>query len=326
MPLKWKTVGPGAALAGAAAIAFAQAPATNLANAWPVKTVRMIVPSSPGGGVDTLGRMFSKTFYESLGQRFVVDNRAGAGTMLGTELAARAPPDGYTLLLASAALAVNTALNPKLTFDPFRELAPVAWVSSTPLILATHPSVPAKTINGLVALAKARRGQMNGASSGNGTTSHMSVEMFKQSTGIDVTHVPYNGAAPATIAVIAGEVDFIFSNMLAVYPQARSGRLRALAVTTARRSSAAPEIPTMGESIPGFESDNWYAFFVPAGTPREIVARLNGEALKALKSPEIIDAMKKEGADPTGSTPEELAAKLRREVDRYSKIIKTGAR
>src|SRR5688572_19126331 len=206
----------GALLAGAAC---AQAPAPGSEPTWPLRTVRLIVPSSPGGGVDTLGRIFSKNFYERMGQRFVVDNRAGAGTMLGTELAAKAPPDGYTLLLASAAVAVNTALSPKANFDPIRELAPVIWVSSTPLMLATHPSVPAKTVNDLVALAKARKGQMNGASSGSGTTSHMSVEMLKQMTDIQVTHVPYNGAAPATIALISGEVDFIFSNMLSVYPQ-----------------------------------------------------------------------------------------------------------
>ena len=282
------------------------------------------MPSSPGGGVDTLGRMFSKNFYESTGQRFVVDNRAGAGTMLGTELAAKSVPDGYTLLLASAALAVNTAFASRLTFDPLRELEPVIWVSSTPLMLATHPSVPVRTISDLVALAKARKGQMNGASSGSGTTSHMSLEMLKQMTGIQVTHVPYNGAAPASIALISGQVDFIFSNIIAVYPQAKAGRLRAVAVTTVKRSRTAPEVPAIAESIPGFESDNWYGFFVPAGTPKEIIARLNSEALKALKSSEVLEAMRREGADPVGSTPEELAVKLVREVERYAKIIKAG--
>jgi tripartite-type tricarboxylate transporter receptor subunit TctC len=268
--------------------------------------------------------MFSKNFYESTGQRFVVDNRAGAGTMLGTELAAKSVPDGYTLLLASAALAVNTAFASRLTFDPLRELEPVIWVSSTPLMLATHPSVPVRTISDLVALAKARKGQMNGASSGSGTTSHMSLEMLKQMTGIQVTHVPYNGAAPASIALISGQVDFIFSNIIAVYPQAKAGRLRAVAVTTVKRSRTAPEVPAIAESIPGFESDNWYGFFVPAGTPKEIIARLNSEALKALKSSEVLEAMRREGADPVGSTPEELAVKLVREVERYAKIIKAG--
>jgi len=166
---------------------------------------------------DTIGRIFSSSFYESTGQRFVVENRAGAGTMLGTQFAAKSSPDGYTLLIASAALAVNTALVTKNGFDPSKELSPVIWVSSTALMLATHPSVPVKSVRDLIALAKARKGKMNGASSGSGTTSHMSVEMFKQLAHIDVTHVPYNGAAPASIAVMSGQVDFIFSNMLTVY-------------------------------------------------------------------------------------------------------------
>jgi tripartite-type tricarboxylate transporter receptor subunit TctC len=308
----------------AASGALGQEPGAVPPGAWPVKTVRLIVPSGPGGGVDTLGRLFGKLFHESLGQRFVIDNRVGAGTMLGTELAARSPADGYTLLIASAALAVNTAINPRATFDPFRELAPIAWVSSTPIMLAAHPSVPVKTVKDLIAVARSRKGQLNGASTGNGTTSHLSVEMFKQMVAVDVTHVPYNGAAPATIAAIGGEVDIVFASMVAVYPHAKTGRLRALAVTTARRSGTAPEVPAMAESIPGYESDNWYAFFAPAGTPPEVVARLNREVLKALKAPEVIDLMKKEGADPTGSTPDELAAKLKREVGRYSAIVRAA--
>ena len=309
-------------LACTAPALHAQAPAG--AAAWPQKTVRLIVPSSPGGGVDTLGRIFSKSFNESTGQRFVVDNRAGAGTMLGTEIAAKAPPDGYTLLLASAALAVNTALNPNLNFEPLKDLVPVTWVSSTPLMLGTHPSVPAKSVKELITVAKARRGQLNGASSGSGTTSHMSVEMFRQMAGLDVTHVPYNGAAPASIATISGQVDFLFSNMISVYPQGKAGKLRVLAVTTAKRSRAAPEVPSVSESIPGFETDNWYGFFVPAGTPSTVISRLNAEALKALKSPDVLSIMAKEGAEPVGSTPEELASKLRSEVDRYAKVIKAA--
>ena len=324
MEPNWKRLIASGLLASAAGAALGQDPGTSQSGAWPLKTIRLVVPSGPGGGVDTLGRLFGKLLYESLGQRFVIDNRAGAGTMLGTELAARSAPDGYTLLIASAALAVNTAINPRSTFDPFRELAPIAWISSTPIMLAAHPSVPVKSVKDLIALARSRKGQMNGASTGNGTTSHLSVEMFRQLARIDVTHVPYNGAAPATIAAIAGEVDFAFASMVAVYPQTKAGKLRALAVTTARRSGTAPEVPAMAESIPGYESDNWYAFFAPGGTPPEIVARLNREILKALKSREVIDAMTREGADPVGSTPEELAAKLKREVARYSTIVKAA--
>jgi len=200
-----------------ATAAQGQPSGTGAPPSWPTKAVRVIVPSTPGGGADTIGRIFSSSFYESTGQRFVVENRAGAGTMLGTQFAAKSSPDGYTLLIASAALAVNTALVTKNGFDPSKELSPVIWVSSTALMLATHPSVPVKSVRDLIALANARKGKMNGASSGSGTTSHMSVEMFKQLAHIDVTHVPYNGAAPASIAVMSGQVDFIFSNMLTVY-------------------------------------------------------------------------------------------------------------
>jgi len=307
-----------------ATAAQGQPSGTGAPPSWPTKAVRVIVPSTPGGGADTIGRIFSSSFYESTGQRFVVENRAGAGTMLGTQFAAKSSPDGYTLLIASAALAVNTALVTKNDFDPSKELSPVIWVSSTALMLATHPSVPVKSVRDLIALANARKGKMNGASSGSGTTSHMSVEMFKQLAHIDVTHVPYNGAAPASIAVMSGQVDFIFSNMLTVYPQAQAGRLRALAVTTAKRSAAAPEVPSMADTLPDFESDNWYGFFVPAGTPKEIVARINEEARKALRSSAVLEVMAREGAEPVGSTPEELASKLEREVQRYGKVIKAA--
>jgi tripartite-type tricarboxylate transporter receptor subunit TctC len=306
------------ALAGFAPAALAQG------QAWPAKPVRVIVPFGAGGGTDIQGRLLSKKFYESMGQVFVIDNRTGAGGTIGAELTAKSPPDGYTILFSTASLAVNANLYPKSAFDPLKDLVPVSWVSSTPLVLAIHPSVPAKTVKELVALAKARKGQMNAASNGSGTTSHLTIEMLKQATGIEVTHIPYKGGGPASTAVVSGEVDFVFTTILSVYPQVKAGRLRALAVTTAKRSSAAPEIPTMADSIPGFESDNWYAFFVPAGTPKEIVTRLNGEILKALKSPEVIDYMKKDGADPVGSTPEELAAYFKREVDKYAKLVKAA--
>ena len=295
-----------------------------LAQAWPAKPVRVIVPFGAGGGTDIQGRLLSKKFYESMGQTFVIDNRTGAGGMIGAEQAAKSPPDGYTLLFSTASLAVNANLYPKSAFDPVKDLAPVSMVSSTPLVLAVHPSVPVRTVKDLVALAKSRKGQMNAASNGSGTTSHLTIEMLKQATGIQVTHIPYKGGGPASTAVVSGEVDFVFTTILSVYPQVKAGRLRGLAVTTAKRSSAAPELPTMAESIPGFESDNWYAFFAPAGTPKEIVSRLNGEILKALKSPEVIDYMKKDGADPVSSTPDELAAYFRREIEKYAKLVKAA--
>ncbi len=299
-----------------APVAFAQT--------WPAKPVRVIVPFGAGGGTDIQGRLLSKKFYESMGQTFVIDNRAGAGGMIGAELAAKSLPDGYTVLFTTASLSVNVSLYPKAAFDPLKDLTPVSLVSSTPLVLAVHPSVPAKTLKELIALARTRKGGMNVGSNGSGTTSHLTIEMLKQATGVPVTHIPYKGGGPATTALVGGEVDFIFTTILSVYPQVKAGRVRALAVTTAKRSRVAPEIPTMAETLPGFESDNWYAFFVPVNTPKEIIARLNSEILKAIKSPEVADFMIKDGADPVGSTPEHLAGVFKREIEKYAKLIKAG--
>jgi tripartite-type tricarboxylate transporter receptor subunit TctC len=309
--------------AGAALLLIGAAPVA-LAQVWPAKAVRVIVPFGAGGGTDIQGRLLAKKFYESLGQAFVIDNRGGAGGMIGAELAAKAPPDGYTLLFTTASLPANVSLYAKAVFDPLKDLVPVSLVSSTPLVLAVHPSVPAKSVKELIALAKARNGQMNAGSNGSGTTSHLTIEMLKQATGVQITHIPYKGGGPATTALVSGEVDFIFTTILSVYPQVKAGRVRALAVTTAKRSGIAPELPTMAETLPGFESDNWYAFFVPAGTPKEIIAKLNSEILKAIKSPDVQDYMIKDGADPVGSTPEALAALFRREVEKYAKLIKAA--
>jgi len=282
------------------------------------------VPFTPGGGLDIQARMFAKKFYETLGQTCVVDNRTGAGGLIGAEAVARAAPDGYTILFSSASLAVNVSLYKKLAFDPVKDLDPVSWVSSVPLVLTVHPSVPVRSVPELVALAKKRAGQFNASSNGVGTTSHLSIEMLKQYAGVAVTHVPYKGGGPATTAVLSGEVDMAFVPLLSAQPFMKSGKVRVLAVTTAKRSSALPNVPTMKSFYPEFESDNWYAFFVPAGTPQEIVTRLNSEILKALKAPDIIDYMSHDGADPVGSTPAELAAHYRSEVVRYAKLIKAA--
>ena len=294
------------------------------AQTWPAKPVRIVVPFTPGGGLDIQARMFAKKFYETLGQTCVVDNRTGAGGLIGAEAVARAAPDGYTILFSSASLAVNVSLYKKLAFDPVKDLDPVSWVSSVPLVLTVHPSVPVRSVPELVALAKKRAGQFNASSNGVGTTSHLSIEMLKQYAGVAVTHVPYKGGGPATTAVLSGEVDMAFVPLLSAQPFMKSGKVRVLAVTTAKRSSALPNVPTMKSFYAEFESDNWYAFFVPAGTPQEIVTRLNSEILKALKAPDIIDYMSHDGADPVGSTPAELAAHYRSEVVRYAKLIKTA--
>ena len=308
------------AFAAATLIAAAQAGA----QAWPSKTVRIVVPFGPGGGTDIQGRLLGKKFTESMGQTFVLENRAGASGLIGAEIVAKSPPDGYNILFTTASLAVNVSLYKKSAIDPVKDLAPVSWISSVPLVLLVHPSVPAKNVKELVALAKKRAGKMNVASNGSGTTSHLSIEMLRQLAGVDVTHIPYKGGGPAITAMLTGEVDFTFATALAAQPHIKSGRVRPLAVTTGKRSSTFPDLPTMDSLYPGFESDNWYGMFLPAGTPREIVTKLNAEIVKALKSPDVRDFITKEGGDPVGSSPEELAKYFRREVEKYAKVIKAG--
>ncbi len=294
------------------------------AQAWPVKPVRIIVPFAPGGGTDIQGRLLAKKFFESTGQTFIVDNRTGASGLIGAELAAKSPADGYTILFTTASLAVNVSLFKKIAFDPVKDLQPISWISSVPLVLVVHPSVPAKSVKELIALTKKQKGKMNVAHNGSGTTSHLSVEMMKQFAGVEVASIPYKGGGPAIASVLSGETDFAFATALAAQPHVKSGRVRPLAVTTAKPSGAFPGLPTMGSLYPGFESDNWYAMFFPAGTPKEIVARMNAEIIKGIKAPEVHDFIVKEGGDPVGSTPEELAAYFKREIDRYAKIIKAG--
>ena len=294
------------------------------AQTWPAKGVRIIVPFGPGGGTDIQGRLLSKKFYESMGQTFVVDNRAGASGLIGAEMAAKSLPDGYTVLFTTASLSVNVSLFKKIAFDPLKDLQPVSWISSVPLVLVIHPSVPAKSPRELVALTKKQKGGLNGASNGAGTTSHLSLEMLKQFAGATLTHIPYKGGGPAIVAMIGGEVDFQFATALAAQPHIKTGKVKALAVTTLKKSGTFPDLPTMASLYPGFESDNWYAMFLPAGTPREITAKLNAEIIKALKSPDVNDFIVREGGDPVGSSPDELAQLFKREIDKYAKIIKAG--
>ena len=291
---------------------------------WPTKSVRIVVPFGPGGGTDIQGRLLGKKFYESMGQTFFLENRAGAGGTIGADIVAKAAPDGYTLLFTTASLSVNASLYKKLPFDPVKDLAPISWISSVPLVLIVHPSVPAKSLKEFVALAKKSGGKLNAASNGSGTTSHLSIEMLKQMARVDVQHVPYKGGGPAMIALLSGEVDFEFTTALTAQPFVKQNKVKPLAVTTAKPSAAFPGVPTVASIYPGFESDNWYAMFFPAATPKEIVSKLNAEIVKALKAPDVRDFMVKEGADPVGSSPEELGKYFRREIDKYAKVIKTG--
>src|SRR4051812_23320942 len=288
---------------------------------WPDKPVRIVVPFGPSGGTDIQGRLLAKKFYESLGETFVVDNRPGAAGLIGAEQVAKAPPDGYTILFTTASLSVNVTLYKKtLTFDPVKDLAPVSWISSVPLVLIVHPTVPAKTVEQLVAIAK-KDDKLTAGSNGVGTTSYLAVEMLNQATGLHTVIASYKGGGPAITALLSGEVDFEFATALSAAPHIKSGRVRPLAVTTAKPSPAYPHLPTMASMYPGFDVDNWYVMFMPAGTPQPIIDRLNAEIQKALKSTEVQSFMAKEGGQPVGSSPDALATMFKREVSKYARVI-----
>jgi tripartite-type tricarboxylate transporter receptor subunit TctC len=314
----------GAAAAAFAAMSLVYSGVGHSAS-YPQEPVHIIVPFSPGGGTDIQGRVLADAFHDSMHQTFIVDNKPGASGLIGAQLAVEAPPDGYTILFTTATLAINPTLYGKRwTVDPLTELEPVSWVTSAPLVLIVHPTVPAKSVTDLVALAKKQPGLLNCAVNTPGSTSHLAAEMFKQKAGLDITIVPFKGGGPAVASVVSGETDYLFATGPSAAPHIRSGRVRALAVTTAKRSSAFPELPTMNTVYPGFEADNWYAMFVRAGTPREIVEKLNAEVHKALGTPRVVDFMAREGIDPVGSTPDELRAQVKREIAKYGQVIRVG--
>jgi tripartite-type tricarboxylate transporter receptor subunit TctC len=294
------------------------------AQSYPVKPVRIIVPVAPGGGTDPQARLLARKFQESMGQTFVVENRTGAASMIGTEAVARAPADGYTLLCAASTLAGAPSLQKNLSFDVQRDLAPVGQISSAATFLVAHPSVPASSVKEFIALAKKRAGKLNAASGGVGSANHLSLEMLKQRAGIQATHIAYKGSGPATIALMSGEVDFSFAGALTSLPHIRSGRIKALAVTTLKPSSLLPDVPPLASLYPGFESTNWYAVFAPAGTPEAIVSKISQEIARAIRLPDVREFMSREGAEPVGSTPQEFTAFFRSEVSRYAQVIKSA--
>ena len=309
------------ALAALAAIGLLN-PMLAVAQQWPDKSVRILVPFPPGGGTDIQARLLSVAFQKSMGQTFIIDNRTGASGLIATQIAVESPPDGNTILFTSGSISVVATLYAKrMKFDVNNDLAPVSWISSTPLVLSLHPSVPAKSVKELVALAKRAPTSMNAGGNAVGSTAHLSAEMFNQVVGIKSTVLTYRGGGPAVIALISGEIDYIFATAPSIMPHIKAGKARALAVTTPKRSSALPELPTMNSIFPGFESDNWYAMFYPKGTPKPIVDKLNSEIRKALDTPEIRAFLPREALDPVASSPEELAALLKREIPKYAKVI-----
>jgi tripartite-type tricarboxylate transporter receptor subunit TctC len=295
-----------------------------IADDYPSRTIKMIVPASPGGGADFLARAIGTKLTEITGQTIVIDNKAGASGTIAADMVAKAPGDGYTVLMGqSTSIVIAPQLMQKLPYDTMKDLKPVTLVAEVPNLLVINPNVPAKTVKELIDLAKAKPEYLNFGSSGNGAPSHLAGEMFKVSTGVKMTHVPYKGAGPAVNGLMAGEIQVMFAPIVSVMPQVKSGRLKALAVTSSTRSSAAPELPTLMESgLAGYEINSWFGLFVPSSTPNTIVEKLYLDTSKALKSPEIRERFAREGAEPVGSTPAEFAKFVTREYAKYTKIIK----
>ena len=308
-----------------AATAFAlSVSGTAFAQGYPAHPIRIVVPASAGAGVlDIMARLVGQRLGAALGQQVVIDNRAGAGGNLGAEVAAKAPADGYTLLISNTSLVVSPYLYARLTYDPLTDFLPVTMVNSAPLMLVVHPSLTAKSVADLIAHAKAHPGQLNYGSGGVGSTPYLAAELFKSLAGVDVVHVPYKGGAPALADLVAGQLSFMIENVPGTMPFVRDGRLRALAITSSQRSPLAPELPTMAEAgVPGYEMVGWNGLFAAKGTPHEIVARLNTELVKILRAPDVTEQMAALGAEPGGDAPDEFGSFVKGESMRWGKIIK----
>ena len=291
---------------------------------YPTKAVRLIVGFPAGGTSDIMARLTGQKLSEAWGQTFIIDNRPGAGGNIGTELVAKAAPDGYTLLVSpGSTLTSNPAVYSTVPFDTVRDFAPVTMIAGVPNALVVHPSVPVKNVKELIALAKASPGQLAYASTGAGQSTHLSAELLKTSAGINLIHVPYKGSAPALTDIVAGQVSVMFDNLPSVLPFIKSGRLKPLAVSSAARSRALPEVPTVAESaLPGFDVTVWFGVLAPAATSRDIVNRLNAEIVKAIKTPDMRERFTQQGADPIGNTPEDFAAVIKRDLAKWAKVVK----
>ncbi len=308
---------------GCVAGTFALYTSDALAQPFPAKPVRMIVPFAAGGGTDVIGRLVAQKLVEAWGQQVVVENRAGGGSVIGTEIVARSAPDGYSLLLTAPPFTTNAALLPKLSYDSLRDFAPITLAAFAPLIVVVHPSLPVRSVKDLVAIAKARPGQLSYGSSGNGGPQHLAGELFKSMAGVELTHIPYKGGAPATVDLVGGQVQIGFSSMLTVLTFVKSGRLRPIAVTSLQRSAVMPELPTVAESgFASYETTTWYGILTRAGTPPAVVASLNTDVARALKSPEIRDRLASEGAEVAANSPTAFAAFLQTEIERVRKLAK----
>ncbi|MGQ0525824.1 MAG: tripartite tricarboxylate transporter substrate binding protein [Betaproteobacteria bacterium] len=312
------------AAAALLAVAIGDASAQG-ATSYPTKPIRYIVGYTPGGTADMLARAVGQKLTEAWGQQVIVENRPGAGTNIGTEIAAKSPPDGHTLFMPTVANAINPTLYPKLTYDPIRDFAYIINFAKVPGILTVHPSVPARNAKDLIALAKARPGELRHGSTGIGSPHHLAGEIFKTMAGVKMIHVPYRGATPAIADIIAGHIEVYFGAMVSTLPHARNGRLRALAVTSAKRVEAVPDIATLNEQgLRGFETGSWFGMAVPAATPRDIIAKLHAGAVRAIAAPELRQRMSAEGAEFVGDTPEQFTAFFKSEVAKWGKAVKAS--
>jgi tripartite-type tricarboxylate transporter receptor subunit TctC len=323
-----------ALLVAAAAVTLSCAPVETLraaetAASFPARSVRLVVPFTPGGSTDILARAIGQKLAEAWGQSVIIDNRPGAGGSIGMEMVAKAAPDGYTLVMGHVGtLAANPALYPKLPYDPVKDFAPITLIAMVPNVLVVGPAVPSQNVRELIALAKSKPGKLDYGSGGNGSAAHLATEYFKLRAGVDLQHIPYKGTAPALSDLLGGQIALMITGLPPVLPHVKAGKLRILGVASAQRLKGFPDIPTIAESgVPGYEATQWYGLLAPAATPKDIVVKLNRDAVKALKDPAVAERLAGEGAEPVGDTPEQFGAFIRSEIELWGKVIRaTGAK
>ncbi len=313
----------------AATFVFAGSAAAQGAANYPNKPIKIVVPFPPGGATDIFARTVGAELQKTWGQPVIIENKAGGGGSPGADSVAKSAPDGYTLVMGTVGThAINMSLYAKMPYDAVKDFEPIVLVAGVPNILVVHPSVNVKSVSELTALAKAMPGKLNVASSGNGTSIHLAAELYKQMAGVDILHVPYKGSSPAVTDLLGGQVQLMFDNMPSALPHAKAGKLRALAVTSLKRSPALPDVPTMDEEgLKGFDATSWFGLLAPAGTPKDIIVKINAASVKALGSPEMRERLAAQGADPVGNTSEQFSAFIKAEIDKWAKIVKaSGAR
>jgi tripartite-type tricarboxylate transporter receptor subunit TctC len=300
-------------------VVFAQGAAEN----YPARPVRIVIGLAPGGGTDLQARLFAQKLSENLGRPFVVENRTGAGGTIAYAQIAKSPPDGYTLLGVTSGYTITPAVYSNLPYDPVKDFAPISLVAQAPFLFLTHPSLPVRSVKDLLALARTRPAMLDCGTAGHGSSTHMAFELFRTMAGVNITHIPYKGTGPALIDVMAGQVHMLFGNVLSTLTHVKSGRLRALAVTTAKRSRVLPDLPTVSESgVPGYENSTWFGLLAPAGTPAAVLNKLNAELVKTSRSPDIVERLAPDGGEPVGSTPEQFSRHLALEITRWRKVVK----